>query len=141
VLSGFWVALITARMLLGRVLLHVSALALVPLMAGGAALSLALATLAPGFAAASALLLVAAFALAGVTPTVLGVAATALPARTGTVFGLLFSFSVTGAMTVPWAAGHLAEAHDVRIVLDIGASGFAVVTLLALRARHLGRAG
>ncbi len=141
VLSGFWVALITARALLGRVLLHVSALALVPLMAGSAAAALALATLAPGFAAASTLLLVAAFALAGITPTILGVAGAALPARTGTVFGLLFSLSVTGAMTVPWAAGHLAEAFGVRIVLVLGASGFAVVTLLALRARHLGQTG
>jgi fucose permease len=141
VLSAFWVALIAARLLLGRVLLQVSALALVPLMAGCAAVALALATLAPGFAAASALLLVAAFALSGVTPTILGVAGAALPARTGTVFGLLFSLSVTGAMTVPWAAGHLAEAFGVRIVLVLGASGFAVVTLLALRARHLSRAG
>lgn len=141
VLSGFWVALIAARLLLGRVLLHVSALALVPLMAGSAAVAVALATLAPGFAGASALMLVAAFALSGVTPTILGVAGAALPARTGTVFGLLFSLSVTGAMTVPWAAGHLAEAFGVRIVLVLGASGFAVVTLLALRARHLSRAG
>jgi len=141
VLSGFWVALIAARLLLGRVLLHVSALALVPLMAGSAAVAVALATLAPGFAQASALMLVAAFALSGVTPTILGVAGAALPARTGTVFGLLFSLSVTGAMTVPWAAGHLAEAFGVRIVLVLGASGFAVVTLLALRARHLSRAG
>ena len=141
VLSGFWVALIAARLLLGRVLLRVSALALVPLMAGSAAVAVALATLAPGFAGASALILVAAFALSGVTPTILGVAGAALPARTGTVFGLLFSLSVTGAMTVPWAAGHLAEAFGVRIVLVLGASGFAVVTLLALRARHLSRAG
>ena len=141
VLSGYWVALITARVALGRVLLHVSALALVPLMAGCATVALALATVAPGVAAASVLLLVAAFALSGVTPTVLGVAGAALPARTGTVFGLLFSLSVTGAMTLPWAAGHLAEAFGVRIVLVLGTSAFSVVTLLALRARHLGRAG
>jgi fucose permease len=84
---------------------------------------------------------VTAFALSGVTPTVLGVAGAALPARTGTVFGLLFSLSVTGAMTLPWAAGHLAEAFGVRIVLLLGTSALFVVTLLALRARHLGRAG
>ncbi len=140
VLVGFWVALIAARLLLGHVLLHVSALALMPLLAGGAASALALATVAPGFYSASALLIVAAFAYAGVTPTTLGVAAAALPARTGTVFGVLFSLSVLGAMSVPWAAGHLAATFGVHVVLMLGATGFAAVALLALRARQLGRA-
>jgi len=125
----------------GRVLLHVSALALVPRMAGCSSAALALATFAPGFPLVAVLLLVAAFALAGITPTILGVAGAALPARTGTVFGLLFSLSVTGAMTVPWIAGHLAAAFGVRVVLVLGAAGFAVVTLLALRARRLSQAG
>jgi FHS family glucose/mannose:H+ symporter-like MFS transporter len=141
VLAGFWVALITARVLLGRLLLRVSALDVVPLMAACAAAALALATVAPGFPAAAGLLLVAAFALSGITPTILGVAGAALPARTGTVFGLLFSLAVTGAMIVPWAAGHLAAAFGVPVVLVLGAAGFAVVTLLALRARRLSRAG
>jgi fucose permease len=141
VLAGYWVALMTARALLGRVLMRVSALSLVPLMAGGAAAALALATLASGFASASALLLVAAFAFAGIIPTILGVAGAALPERTGAVFGLLFSLAVTGAMVLPWVGGHLAAAFGVRVVLLLGAAGFTVVTILALRARRLTRAG
>jgi MFS family permease len=74
--------------------------------------------------------LLAASAYAGVTPTPLGVAGAALPARTGTVFGVLFSLAVLGGMAFPWAAGHLAPAFGVRIVLALGATGFGVVALL-----------
>jgi len=140
VLAGFWVALITARVLLGRLLLRVPALALVPLMAGSAAVALALVTLAPGFLSAAGLLLVAGFALSGITPTVLGVAGAAVPERTGAVFGLMFTLSVTGAMTLPWVGGHLAAAFGVRVVMVLGTAGFVTVMLLALAARRLGRA-
>ncbi len=48
---------------------------------------------------------------------------------------------MTGAMALPWVAGHLAAAFGVRAVLVLGAAGFGVVTLLALRARRLSRTG
>lgn len=141
VLSGFWVALIAARALLGRLLLRIPALALVPMMAGTAAAALALVALVPGFVAASALLLVAGFALSGITPTLLGVGGAAFPERTGTVFGVLFSLSVVGAMTLPWVGGHLAAAFGVRAIMALGAAGFLVVMLLALGARRVSHRG
>jgi fucose permease len=141
VLAGFWVALMAARMLLGRVLQRIPGLLLVPFMAGGAAVALAFATFTSGFAPASVLLLVVAFSLAGGIPTTLGVAGAALPGRTGAVFGLLFSLGVTGAMTLPWVGGHLAAAFGVRVVLLLGTIGTTAVLLLALRARRLSRAG
>lgn len=141
VLAGFWVALMTARIMLGRVLQRIPGLLLVPFMAGGAAVALMLATLAPGFATASLGFLVSAFALAGVVPTILGVAGAALPERTGAVFGLLFSLAVTGSMTLPWVGGHLAEAFGVRVVPLLAATGSTVVWVLALRARQLAGTG
>jgi FHS family glucose/mannose:H+ symporter-like MFS transporter len=138
-LTLYWVAFIGARVVLGRVLLRVSALALMPLMAAAAAVALVLALVAPGLPLAAALLVAAGFALAGVTPTTLGVAAAALPARTGTVFGALFSLAVLGAMAIPWIAGQVGALVGVGIVLVLGAVCLGVVFLLALRARHLGR--
>jgi FHS family glucose/mannose:H+ symporter-like MFS transporter len=50
VLSGFWVAMLVARLVLGRVLLRVPAPGLIPVLAGVAAGALVLAAFAPGFA-------------------------------------------------------------------------------------------
>lgn len=60
-----------------------------------------------------------------------------MPERTGTVFGLLFSLSVNGAMIVPWIGGHLAAVLGVGVVPVMGAIGLAIVTVLALGARRL----
>ena len=139
VLASYWAALMAGRMLLGHVLERVPGLRLVPLMAGGAAAALALAVIAPGFLPATVSFVVTAFAFAGIIPTTLGVAGAALPARTGTVFGLLFSLAVTGAMIVPWVAGQLAAASSVRVVPVLGVAGFAAVLLLALWAGRLDR--
>jgi FHS family glucose/mannose:H+ symporter-like MFS transporter len=139
VLAAYWTALIAARALIGRVLMRVPALSLVPPMAAGAAVALVLATFAPGFSSAAVLLLLAAFALAGIVPTILGVAGAAVPKRTGAVFGLLFSPAVIGAMALPWLGGHLAAAFGVRVVLVLSAAGFAMVVGLALWAQRLSR--
>jgi len=139
VLTGYWLALAVARLALARLLVQVSALTLVPFMGGGAALALALAAFAPGFPSTAALFLLAALALGGVTPTILGVAGAALPARSGAVFGLLFSASLIGAMTIPWLAGHLAAAAGLRVMPLLAAACFVAVMLLALRARRLSR--
>jgi fucose permease len=137
VLAGYWAAVMVARALLGRVLVRVPGARLVPLMAGLAAAALVVAAVAPTFPGAAAAFLVAAFALAGIFPTILGVAGARFPTRTGTVFGVLFTLALTGGMTVPWIAGHVAAASGVRAVLFLGAAGFVAVTLLALRAGRL----
>jgi fucose permease len=109
-------------------------------MAGLAAAALVVAAVAPTFPSAAVALLVAAFALAGIFPTVLGMAGAQFPTRTGTVFGVLFTLALTGGMTLPGVAGHLAAASGVRAVLVLGAAGFVAVTLLGLRAGRLSRA-
>jgi fucose permease len=140
VLAGYWAAFMVARTLLGRVLIRIPGVRLVPLMAALAAAMLALAAVASGFPAAAVSLLVAAFALAGIFPTVLGLAGAQLPERSGTVFGVLFTLALTGGMTVPWVAGHVAAAAGVRAVPLLGAGGFVAVALLALRVGWLSRA-
>lgn len=140
VLTGYWLALVAARAVLGRVLLAVPGLHLVPLMCSVSAAAVALVAVAPGFVSTAALFLLAAFAMSGVIPTVLGVASAAVPEKTGTVFGLLFSASLMGAMTVPWIAGHMAEVVGLRVVLAFGCAGFVVSAFLSLRARRLSEA-
>jgi len=137
VFTAFWVALMAARLLLGRVMLRVPARRVLPFMAGGAAVALALVPLAPGVLTAAPLFLAAAFFYAGVVPTVLGVAGSAQPERTGTVFGLIFSTSVMGAMFLPWAGGHLAAVLGVSVIPIVGAIAMGTVGVLALAARRL----
>jgi fucose permease len=139
VLAGYWLALMTGRVLLGRVLLRVSAWALLPVMAGGAAVAMALLTLSTGLPTTGTLFVLSAFCLSGIVPTTLGVAGTALPSRTGTLFGLLFALSVLGAMAVPWVGGHLAAVHGLRAIPALAGGAYFAVMLLALRARRLGR--
>ena len=118
------------------VLLRVPALRILPFMAGGAAVTLALVPLAPGLLTAAPLFIATAFLYSGVVPTVLGVAGSAQPERTGTVFGLIFSTSVMGAMFVPWAGGHLATVLGVGVIPIMGAICMATVAALALVARR-----
>jgi fucose permease len=141
VLAAYWVALMTGRLLLGRVLLRIPGAALMPAMGAGAAAAVALVPPAPGFWAKSALFVLSAFCLSGVVPTTLGVAGTALPARTGTLFGLLFALSVVGSMAVPWVGGQAAAAHGLGVIPVLGAGGYVAVMLLALWAHRLVRAG
>jgi fucose permease len=137
VLAGYWATVMVVRALLGRLLVRVEGERLVPVMAALAAAALVVAVAAPAFPVAAASLLFAAAALAGIFPTVLGIAGAQIEGRTGTVFGVLFTFALTGAMTIPWVAGHVAAASGVRAVFVLGAAGFVAVAVLARRASRL----
>lgn len=137
VLAAYWAATIVARALLGRILVRIPGARLVPLMALLAAACVALAAIAPTFALAAAALLAASLTLAGIFPTVLGLAGAQFPSRSGTVFGVLFTVGLCGGMTLPWVAGHLAAATGLRAVLVLAASAFVAVALLAWRASRL----
>jgi fucose permease len=108
-------------------------------MAAGSAVSLALVTFSSGLAATAAFFIVTGFCLSGIFPTTLALAGSALPERTGALFGLIFSLSVIGGMLVPWLAGHLAGAYGVRAISSLGMSVYVAVTLLALLAQRLTR--
>ena len=138
VLAGYWAAVMVARTLLGRVLARVPASRLVPVLAGLSAVAVALAAMAPTFALATAAMVAAGLALAGIFPTVLGIAGAQLPSRSGTVFGVLFTIALGGGMTIPWLAGHVAARSGLRAVLALGAANFVAGMLLAFRAARLG---
>jgi fucose permease len=137
VLAGYWAAVMIARTLLSRVLTGLKPSRVVPVMAGLSAFALALAALAPSFALAAAALITAGLTLAGIFPTVLGIAGALLPKRSGTVFGVLFTVALSGGMSIPWLAGHLAASAGLRAPLILGALNFVAGLLLAVLAARL----
>lgn len=129
-LAAYWAAIMASRLLLSRALLHLSAHRAV---LGGAVLAAAGAILvaaAHTTPVAMAGILLTGLALAGIFPTVLGVAGAAFRDHSGTVFGILFTVALTGGMTMPWLAGHLAESAGLRPVFLLAAVNFCAVAVL-----------
>lgn len=126
-LAGYWAALMLARVVLSRVARHVPGPCLVLSCAAAAALGVGLLSAATGPAMAVPAFLLAGAALAGIFPTVLGIAAGEFPARTGTVFGILFTLSLLGGMSLPWLTGQIAAVHGLRPALFLVAVQFLAV--------------
>ena len=136
-LAGYWGALMAARVVLSRLLLHVGPHVVVlasALLAGAGALVLAAAAQ-PLTAVAGTVL--TGFAMAGIFPSVLGITGAKFREHAGTVFGVLFTIALCGGMTIPWLAGHLADAAGLRWVFVLGAVNFAAIAGLVLAARRL----
>lgn len=139
VLAGYWAAMMTARMGLSRLLLHVSAPAVVLGSAGVSAIGALVIGAAgtPAVAAAGAVL--TGLALGGIFPTVLGLASARFHEHSGTVFGILFTIALSGGMLVPWLSGHLAAAAGLRWVFVLAAVNFAAVAALSVAAQRASR--
>ncbi len=136
-LAAYWAAILLARLALSRGLLaRVGAHTTV--MAGALlALSGAVAVaFAPSVPVAVLGIVLTGLALAGIFPTVLGVAGARFPDHSGTVFGILFTVALTGGMTMPWLAGHLAAWAGLRLVFLLAAANFAAVAVLNAVARR-----
>ncbi len=135
-LAGYWTAIMASRLLLSRALLILNAQQIV---LGGAvvsaigAVTIAMATT-PLLAAIG--IVVTGAALAGIFPTVLGIAGAAFQRQSGAVFGILFSVALTGGMTMPWIAGHLADLSGPRVVFVLAAANFVAVAILDAVARR-----
>ena len=137
-LAGFWAAIMLSRAVLSRLLLRVGAPLVVfwgALAAAGGAVVIALAPSA-GLAIAGAIL--TAVALAGVFPSALGFTGARFEEHSGTVFGILFTVALCGGMTIPWVAGHLAEAAGLRWVFALAAANSVVVAVAMAVARRRG---
>jgi FHS family glucose/mannose:H+ symporter-like MFS transporter len=135
-LAGYWAAITLSRLALGRIVLLAGTY---PVLLGGAVVAsagaIAVATAHDGTLATIGIL-VTGLALAGIFPTVLGLAAAAFPNHSGTVFGILFTAALTGGMTLPWLAGHLAAAAGLRAVFVMAAGSFlAVAGFIAIARR------
>src|SRR5512134_1724112 len=123
-LAAYWGAVMVARVFLSRLLLHVGASRTVFASALVAAAGVLIVAAAPTVPLAVAGVLVTALAVAGIFPTVLGMAGAAFRDHSGTVFGILFTVSLSGGMLMPWIAGHLAEAAGLRTVFLLVAANF-----------------
>jgi fucose permease len=138
-LAGYWASIMVSRLVLSRALLRVGAHRAV---LGGAMLAAAgtiLVALAQTTAIAMAGIVLTGLALAGIFPTVLGVAGAAFRERSGTAFGILLTVALIGGMTMPWIAGHLAEAAGLRSVFVFAAANFGAVALFNALASRRGR--
>jgi fucose permease len=129
-LAAYWAAIMLSRLALSRMLLRFGPQRTV---LGGAVLSAlgaATVALAPSTSVAVAGVLITAAALAGIFPTVLGIAGGAFRDHSGVVFGILFTVALTGGMTMPWLAGQLAESSGLRSVFVLVAINFAIIAML-----------
>lgn len=129
-LAAYWAAIMLSRLALSRMLLQFGPQRTV---FGGALLSAAgavIVALAPSTSVAVVGVLITAAALAGIFPTVLGIAGGAFRDHSGVVFGILFTVALTGGMTMPWLAGQLAEASGLRSVFVLVAINFAIIAVL-----------
>lgn len=134
-LALYWACIMVSRLLLSRLVLRFSPSTILStgaLLAGAGSLIVAVA---PSIPVAIAGIVVSGFALAGVFPTLLGIAGSAFRERSGTVFGVLFTFALTGGMSIPWLAGQLAAAAGIRWLFVLTAVDFVAVVLLTRLAR------
>lgn len=135
-LAAYWASIMVARLALSRMLLHVSASAVV--LGGGllSAVGALIVASAGGVAMAACGTLLTGLALAGIFPSVLGLTGARFREHSGTVFGILFTIALCGGMTIPWVAGHLAEAAGLRWVFVLASANFGVIAVLSLVARR-----
>lgn len=138
-LAAYWAAIMVGRMVVSGVLSRVPGGLVVLGSAASAALGALVLAWAPTPVAAIAGAVFTGLALAGIFPTVLGLAAARFQEHSGTVFGILFTIALSGGMTIPWLAGHLADAAGLRWVFVLVAANFAGVALLSVAARKVGQ--
>jgi fucose permease len=136
-LAAYWAAIMVARAALSRLALLVPGHRLVLQCALGSAAAVAVLIRASHPAVATAAVVLTGAALAGVFPTVLAMAGVRYAAYTGTVFGILFTTGLTGGMTLPWLAGHVAAAFGLRLALGLVMAQFLAIAGLQVLAGRI----
>ena len=136
-LALYWGAMMSGRAVLSRLLLRVSGHALILASAAGVAASLGLLVAAPSLAVAGLAITLLGFSLAAIYPTCLGLAGARYASHSGTVFGLLIGFSLTGGMSLPWLTGRVSANHGVAAGLSIPIVGAAAIFAFQLLAGRM----
>jgi fucose permease len=136
VLAAYWASLMVARVALSRIVLRIGPQRVLLSSTAVAAIGCAIVAAAQNVAVATVGLLIAGLALAGVYPTVLGLAGNYFSSHSGTVFGILFTVALTGGMTIPWLAGQLADAWTLRAVFVLVGLGFLIEFVLGTAVRR-----
>lgn len=137
ILAAYWGAVMAARVVLSRLLLRVPGEVVVASCAAASGVAAAALCLAPTGGAAAAAAILTGFALAGIFPTVLGLAGARFPGYSGTVIGLLLAMALTGGMSVPWVVGQASAVTGLRGGLALVVAGFLAIFSLALVSRKL----
>ena len=138
-LAGFWAAIMLARLLLSRILLRVEGHTLVLLSASCSAGATALLLLLAWPVGAFGAVVLLGLSLAGIYPTMLGIAGARFKENSGTVFGILFTIALAGGMTLPWLVGQIAQRQGLRTALWLVTGSFLLILALAFRIRRLYR--
>jgi fucose permease len=131
ILAGYWAALMLARVLWSRLALARDPFRVLLWCALGALTGALLAAAAPAPAVAALAIVLTGFSLAGIYPTVLGIAGSQFESYSGTAFGMLFAAALTGGMMVPWASAQIAGAAGIRWVFVVVAAAFAAISGLS----------
>jgi len=135
VLAGYWAALILARLTLARVLTKWNGTSVILGSAIVAAAGCVIASAAGSVIVAGLGIVITGAAVAGIYPTLLGLAGAQFRDHSGTVFGILFTVALAGGMTMPWLAGRIATAAGVRYAFVLAAVNFCAIAVTDLRLR------
>jgi fucose permease len=139
ILAGYWASLMLSRVALSRIALGADPFRILLFCSVGACLGAALAAIAPSPRVAAIAIWLTGCSLAGIYPTVLGIAGSRFGSHSGTVFGILFAIALVGGMIVPWVSAQLATAAGMRWVFGLIAGCFALILTLGQAASRIVR--
>jgi len=131
-LALYWGAIMIGRAVASRLVLRWKGPAMILGSAVGAAAGVALLLMAQSQFFTGVGIGIAGLSLASIYPVTLGFAGSRFEAYSGSVFGILFGIALVGGMTLPWAAGQLAEAHGLRAALNIVIGDCGMIFLLQM---------
>jgi len=129
---GMWAAVVVARAVLAVVARRVNGHLIVVGSAVGTVLGSLALLYATTFAAAATALVVTGAAMAGIFPTMMGIAGARFGGQVGAVFGAVLAVARTGAMLLPWIAGALAARQGTRAAMATAAVSAGGIVILSL---------
>jgi fucose permease len=130
ILAAYWAAIMAARIALSRVLLRYNPHSVILWSALVSACGALIVASGGTLLAATAGIVLTGLALAGIFPTLLGIAGSDFREHSGTVFGILFTVALSGRMLMPWTAGQIAEAAGLRYVFLLAGANFLAIAVL-----------
>ncbi len=139
ILAGYWASIMISRVGLSRIALRTDPYRMLLLCASVAAIGALLTALAAGPAVASLGTIVCGASLAGIYPASLGIAGDRFQSHSGTVFGILFAIALAGGMILPWLAGQIGAAADLRWTFGMITAAFIAILGLSRVARRIER--
>ncbi len=135
ILAAFWAATMGMRIVYSRAAVGAAPYALLLGSAAWACGGALLAAVAWGPWVAALAVVVCGASLAGVYPTVLGIAGARFREHSGTVFGILFTVALSGGMLMPWAAGRIGGAVGLRWIFGMVAGAYVAMAGLGWLAK------